>query len=214
MSEKKGFFSFFKSGQSDFAIEDEKQRDYARSQSADEGQAVMAESDEEGEFAGAVITEEIRDYCLKCLRELLQLTEFYGKPVVRYCEGNRLEIEIEDSEEPGRIIGRDGANLAALQTLLRAFLFQRFHSPFQIVLDANQYRRRREEAVRQQARRAAKRALQENITVDLEPMNSLDRRVVHMMFKNHPNIRTFSVGEGASRHVVIEKRHGSILDPV
>jgi len=54
------------------------------------------------------------------------------------------------------------------------------------------------------ARRAAQRALEERRRVKLDPMPPDDRRIVHLALADFPGVKTYSVGKGAGRRVVIE----------
>ena len=76
----------------------------------------------------------------------------------------------------------------------------------QVVLDAGDYKRRRQSEVKQIALRAGDDVLSSGESVALEPMSSSDRRMVHVLFEDHHELTTLSEGSGSYRHVVIVKR--------
>jgi spoIIIJ-associated protein len=112
----------------------------------------------------------------------------------------RLEII---SQESGLFIGKFGQTLDSIQHLLKKILEIKFQDGKNLVVDAENYRVRREESIESKARKLAKKARQEGRPVSVEPMNAMDRRIVHMALKGEPGIETKSVGEGSSRRVLI-----------
>lgn len=123
----------------------------------------------------------------------------------------RLEIE---SKESGLFIGKFGQTLDAIQHLLKKMLELKHEDGKHLVVDAENYRVRREESIESKARKLAKKARQERRPVSIEPMNAMDRRIVHMALKGEPGIETRSIGEGASRRVlIVPKRAGGARGP-
>jgi spoIIIJ-associated protein len=72
-----------------------------------------------------------------------------------------------------------------------------------VVLDAEGYRQRRVEAIQGMAHRTARRAVRERRTVEMPPMNSSERRVVHLFLSENPGVTTQSEGSGDSRRVMV-----------
>jgi len=93
------------------------------------------------------------------------------------------------------LIGRDGKNLAALQHILTKALIHRGHEA-KIVLDIEDYRARREDKLRDQARSAIERAQRGRETVEVGPMNSYERRIVHLEVRKVDGVDSRSVGRG------------------
>ena len=119
----------------------------------------------------------------------------------------RLEII---SSESGLFIGKFGQTLDSIQHLLKKILEIKFEDGKNLVVDAENYRVRREESIETKARKLAKKARQEGRPVSVEPMNAMDRRIVHMALKGEPGIETKSVGEGSTRRVlIVPKRRSS-----
>lgn len=101
-------------------------------------------------------------------------------------------------------IGEDGRNIRPFETVLRLIIKKRAENIFAVHLDINNYRGVKEEALRELAKKAARRARFYKMPVALEAMSSYDRRIIHTELTSHPDIRTESVGEGDSRRVVIK----------
>ena len=75
-----------------------------------------------------------------------------------------------------------------------------------IVVDAQDYRRRREAVLRDTAERAVQQLLATGQPVSLEPMSSAERKVVHLVLQDHPQVETESGGREPNRCVVIRPR--------
>jgi spoIIIJ-associated protein len=100
-------------------------------------------------------------------------------------------------------IGQKGETIDALQYLVNVSAFRA--RPFfkRIVLDAEGYRQRRVEAIQGMAHRTARRAVRERRTVEMPPMNSSERRVVHLFLSDNPGVTTESEGSGNNRRVKV-----------
>ncbi len=100
-------------------------------------------------------------------------------------------------------IGQKGETIDALQYLVNVSTFR--ERPFfkRIVLDAEGYRQRRVEAIQGMAHRTARRAVRERRTVEMPPMNSAERRVVHLFLSDNPRVSTESEGSGDNRRVKV-----------
>lgn len=72
-----------------------------------------------------------------------------------------------------------------------------------VSLDTENYRAKREEALRKLAVRMANRARKTGKRVALEPMNPYERRILHSALQNDPDVTTHSEGEEPYRRVII-----------
>lgn len=113
-----------------------------------------------------------------------------------------LTLDVQGEDLNG-LIGRNGETLDALQYLLRMILGRQINPDVNLIVDVQGHKRRREEQVRRMARRMAEQVTQRNRTMTLEPMPAHERRLVHIELRNHPTVRTESVGEGNKRKVTI-----------
>lgn len=109
-------------------------------------------------------------------------------------------------EQADVLIGRHGETLAAFQHIVRLLVSRQLASRFNLVVDVNGYKRQRERTLRGLARRMADRAVRTGRVVRLDPMPAYERRIVHLALRDHPDVRTESVGEGRRRRVTIIPR--------
>lgn len=125
-----------------------------------------------------------------------------------------VEVEVEGAPETTlrvRILGsgcgffleQDGEVLEALQHLLQRALSLRQEGPARLVLECEGYRERRDAALQAEALEIAAAVRSDGQARLLGPLNSYERRIVHVALAEDPGIRTFSVGEGADRRVTI-----------
>ena len=135
---------------------------------------------------------------------LAGLTERMGVPV---------EIALQESEEQLRmqmtgegmslLIGRRGETLDALQYLTSLNINRGREDYLRVSIDTENYRAKREEALRKLAVRMAGRAKKSGRRVALEPMNPYERRILHSALQNDPDVTTHSEGEEPYRRVII-----------
>ncbi len=117
--------------------------------------------------------------------------------------GERAIVLDVRGDDLGLLIGRKGETLAALQYITRLILSKQSGEGVDVVVDVQGHKRRREDQLRRMARRMADQAAQRQRVMTLEPMPANERRIVHIELRDHPAVRTESVGEGHSRKVTI-----------
>lgn len=103
----------------------------------------------------------------------------------------------------GVVIGRRGQTLDALQYLTNLVANKIGGERARIILDAEGYRERRAEALQKLACRLAERVKRDGRKAALEPMNALERRIVHLALQNDAGVETYSEGEEPYRRVII-----------
>lgn len=103
----------------------------------------------------------------------------------------------------GRLIGRHGDTLDSVQRLVSSAANKGHEKSVRIVVDAESYRQKREEALISLAQKSAEKALKYRRNMVLEPMNSYARHVIHAALQDMPGIATHSVGTEPARRVVI-----------
>lgn len=101
------------------------------------------------------------------------------------------------------LIGRRGETLTALQYITRLIVGKEMRRPVAVLIDVEGYRSRREQQLRQLARRMASQAIETDKTMTLEPMPAYERRIIHMELRDETQVDTVSVGEGSRRKVTI-----------
>ncbi len=112
-----------------------------------------------------------------------------------------LDVKTDDS---GRLIGRQGQTLADLQYITNRLLFQQDPTVPKVTVDVSGYRSQAREALVKKAKDAAEKVRRWGDIVELEPLSSFDRRIVHHALKDDPDIETHSVEvEGTDRKAVL-----------
>ncbi len=117
-----------------------------------------------------------------------------------------ISVDIKDvnPKDMGIIIGRRGATLDAIQYLLSLVVNKGRDNYTRIVIDINDYRKKREMTLEKLAGRMAHRAKKSKRVVKLEPMNPYERRIIHSSLQNDREIVTYSEGKDPYRRVVIK----------
>lgn len=119
-------------------------------------------------------------------------------------EGDEGEIILDIvGADLGALIGRHGRTLDALQTLVVAATNRRLDFRYPIVVDVEGYRSRRKEKLEGIAQGAADRAVRTGRAVQLRPMTSYERRIVHIVLRKDARVQTESEGEDPTRKVVV-----------
>src|SRR5438309_4654737 len=103
----------------------------------------------------------------------------------------------------GLLIGWRGETLRAFQTVVNLILNEGRVDRRRLVVDVEHYRNRREETVKEMALRLAERVRRTGERVMMDPMQSYERRIVHITLEKEPGIRTESQGEEPNRRVAI-----------
>ena len=112
-----------------------------------------------------------------------------------------LSIEGKDS---GTIIGKRGQTLDAIQYLTSLVVNKDKDKYIRVVVDAENYRVKRENTLEQLADRLAGKVIKTRRPVRLEPMNPYERMVIHATLQDNPKVKTRSEGEEPYRRVIIE----------
>jgi spoIIIJ-associated protein len=123
------------------------------------------------------------------------------------------DIEIEETSgrvtgtvsggDLGLLIGRHGQTIDAIQYLANAVVHRRQAESVEVVVDAEGYRERRERALCGVADRAAAEAMRTGRPVPLEPMTSVERKIVHLHLEEMEGVGTSSEGVEPNRHVIV-----------
>ncbi|HXJ67095.1 MAG TPA: RNA-binding cell elongation regulator Jag/EloR [Actinomycetota bacterium] len=111
----------------------------------------------------------------------------------------------EDDENLGILIGRHGAALDALQEIARTVVHHRTGERCQVVVDVEDYRKRRRAQIVSRAMQAARRVQETGRPERLDPMNAYERKIVHDAVGEISGVATASEGEDPDRRVVIRR---------
>lgn len=124
---------------------------------------------------------------------------------IKLTEKNALSIELK-SEDIGVIIGKRGQTLDSLQYLTNLVINKGEYAYMSVNIDTADYRERRKQTLEQLAINLAKKAKKTRRSVNLEPMNPYERRIIHGALQNDPTIKTYSEGDEPFRYVVISPK--------
>lgn len=143
-------------------------------------------------------------------RELLDAMDMNYELSFEHAAYQRVFVTVPE-DEAGALIGRRGTGVDALEHVLSRMIAQRCDANVPVQADLNGYREREQERLRAQALERAERVLDEGIEIHFEPMHPRERRVVHLAVKPLAGIESYTVGEGARRHVVLAPAEPSKL---
>jgi spoIIIJ-associated protein len=114
----------------------------------------------------------------------------------------------DQAEGMGLLIGRHGQTLDALQEIVRSAVQRRTESRCRVIVDVEDYRKRRRSILVERATAAASRVKQGGRPERLEPMSPYERKIVHDAVNDVEGVETSSEGEDPERRVVIRRRRG------
>lgn len=118
----------------------------------------------------------------------------------------QFEVAITGSQS-GILIGRRGRTLHDLQYLLNSIMRRQFgDASKRVLVDVESYRYRRERTLVRLAEKTAQRVVITRHEIALEPMNSQERRIIHLTLQDHREVQTLSRGEEPYRRVVVAPR--------
>lgn len=116
------------------------------------------------------------------------------------------------SPDSARLIGPNGEHLRALNMVARRLVeAQHGEDAASFLIDVNGHHESQMEKVRQNARILSQRARLFKHDVELQPMSSYERLVVHELFAEDPEIKTESAGEGKFRHIVLKYKDSGLV---
>ena len=139
------------------------------------------------------------------LQELLESLGFVGATIYedQLEDKPMLAVSVDDHS---LLIGRHGENLQALQILFNSLLRHRDRTIPLLAVDVAGYKKDHLEKIMRIAEEAAKKVSDYGHDFELKPMTAYERRVVHMVLADKPELVTESVGEGYERKVVIKRK--------
>lgn len=130
--------------------------------------------------------------------------------------GNNLKAEVKSTDgqvvlnmtggDVGMLIGKHGQTINAIQYLVGVITNKQLQHKVRIIVDAEGYRSRREEALRNQALFLAKKVKESGQEAVLEALQASERRIIHLTLVNDPDVYTYSEGEEPNRRIVISPR--------
>lgn len=142
------------------------------------------------------------------LRHILDAMDLKAELSVETNEEDKsVSIDIS-GEDMGILIGRRGETLSALQYLTSLAVNRHQEEYCRIILDTENYKKRREETLKRLAKKLAGNAVRYRRNVTLEAMSPYERRIIHSVLQDDPMVSTYSTGEEPNRKVVIVYKGG------
>jgi len=147
------------------------------------------------------VSEDIVSELLQKMHVRAEVSASFGEPDD---ERNRTPILVDISgKDLSILIGRQAETLNALQYIAGLIISKEIGRNLTMVIDVQGYRKRREQQLRQLARRMADQAIKTGRRQMLEPMPANERRIIHIELRDHPQVSTESIGEDPRRKVTI-----------
>ena len=144
------------------------------------------------------------DKIKEVIHEILRYMDIQAEIEQRFLEETVIfNLRTPDS---AMLIGQYGANLNSLQYLARLLAFKRLGESVQFVVDVENYKKSREEFLRELARQAGARVRETKESLLLKPMSSYERRVIHAEIGLLADVTSESVGEEPERRVQIKPK--------
>lgn len=166
-------------------------------QSQDEGEGAN-----EGPVVDAATLNPDQQRALTLVQEICAASGLDARAVVRSAQRPYLNIELLGSDIRATF-GRMGQSLDALQLLCNMILPRHAETDVRLMLDAEGYRERRAETLRQRAMDLAREVKERNQEAELEPLPAHERRIIHAALAEDPSISTYSEGDEPHRRIVI-----------
>ncbi|MEM9773845.1 MAG: RNA-binding cell elongation regulator Jag/EloR [Chloroflexota bacterium] len=113
-----------------------------------------------------------------------------------------IELNLVGSDA-SKMIGPRGDVMASLQFVVRLMISQELHRRSNVTIDVDGFRQSKREGLSRLAERMAKKVVDRQRPVTLEPMNPYERRLIHIALREDAAVTTQSVGEGSQRRVRI-----------
>lgn len=143
-------------------------------------------------------TNQVKDF----LNGLLERMGSNAVPEVEETAEGNVKVELKGNDL-GMLIGRRGETLDAIQHLTNDVVNRGAEKRIRITLDAENYRAKREETLKKLAEKIAGKVCKYRRNVTLEPMNSYERHIIHVVLQDWPEVTTYSIGSDSNRRVVV-----------
>ena len=148
------------------------------------------------------VAEQARQTCL----QLLQFFPLFNKPRIRaWEEEDKVLLEIE-GDTSGILIGKHGQTLLALEFVLARIVQHQTNTTKRLHIDCEGYRKRRKVMLENLAMETADEVAETKNPIALGPMNSDERKIIHLILKDHPEVFTESEDIPPDRQVVIKPK--------
>ena len=143
------------------------------------------------------------------LSEILRIFDIDAKCKTVKAEEENMQKMIIEGADTAILIGRRGDTLDALQYLCSLVANKGEKDYIRVSIDTENYRKKREAALTQLAKRIASKVIRYGRSMKLEPMNPYERRILHYALQSNDKVETISEGEDPYRRVVVRLKRKS-----
>lgn len=152
---------------------------------------------------------EMKDKKKKEIKEIVdkffELLEVPAEFEIEKDKDGAYHVDIK-TEEGGILIGSHGQTLQSLKHFLSLCLFAKFGEWTGVLVDVNDYWKKREKELEEIAKRVAEKVVATGEPVALSFLTPAERRIIHLALSSHPKVFSESEGEGRERRVVIKPK--------
>ena len=142
------------------------------------------------------------DFIKESLKEILNKIGVYYN--LEFQDGGEEKWFLIKTEDSALTYGDPSRAIVALNTILRRMVEKNFPEPVKFLIDINDYHKKHAEEIKDIARMHAQRVRYFKKDIEMRPMNAYERRIVHTVLQEYPDISTESLGDGLERRVVIK----------
>ena len=148
--------------------------------------------------------EELQDIVEDLLVGMLDRMGFIAE--IELVDEDPLAYNVVGDDDFSKLIGRHGSTLRSFGYLINLMAGRQLGQPCRVLIDVNSYRARRADHLRELAETLADEVSETQEPVTLESMPANERRLIHVALADDENVRTYSIGEGDERRVVISPK--------
>ena len=145
--------------------------------------------------------EEAIQYAKKYLEDLVS---FFGLNTDIYATSDDevIQLSVPSTHLNGFLIGQHGDTMRSLQFIVSTALKNNNFAHTRVNVDIADYKKQRADRLREKAEEWAKQVRDGGESMDLQPMNAADRRIVHQLAAEY-GLTSESIGDGRDRHIVL-----------
>lgn len=151
------------------------------------------------------LTQETLDQAEKNVKSFLdEFLKQIGDTVTYKINKDEFGLEvIVEGKEAGILIGYRGETLYAFQSVISAVANKEMTEKVRILLDIENYKEKREKALKDLAIKISKTVERTRKPITLEPMQAYERKIIHTELQNSTSVKTESIGEEPRRRIVV-----------
>ena len=140
--------------------------------------------------------------------------EFLNEFLNKISQEAKTTVEIKDKclyisingENIGNLIGYRGETLYSIENILKAIANKKSENRVVVRLDIEDYKQKRVETLEEVAKKKASIVERTGKMITLEPMKAYERKIIHSVLQDNPNVETRSIGQEPKRRIVITKK--------